>query len=373
MTHLNLHDKYSYYDLALAYFDCRKHKRMTKSALEFELNFEDNLYCLLEEINSNSYKIGQTKAFVVTYPKAREVWAALFRDRIIHHLVCADIFPYFKNRFIEDSYACIKNRGTLAAVNRCEHFLRSITQNWSKPAYILQMDLKNFFVSIDKNILYNLIVKHIGTESLTSNLVKNIIYYDPTINPIVDKNSNFSLIPKHKSLWYCDKTKGLPIGNLTSQLFANIYLDELDKYIKHKLNAKYYVRYVDDFFILHTSKTKLEEYFILVDQFLNDNLLLNLNKKKSKIFNVYNGITFLGSTILPYRILPNKRVIAKFSDSIDILHKNYFDKHALASINSYLGLIQHQNSFILRKKLCELAKIPSILEYDTSYTKMFMV
>ena len=141
-------DQYTFRDIYNAYLDCRAHKRNTCAAREFELNSFDNLRILLDEINTGTYEIGPSRGFVVTYPKPREVWAASFRDRIVHHLVCSDVMPFFKSRIIPQNCACIQGRGTLYAATYVERYCRSITENWQKNAYYLQIDIQNFFVSI---------------------------------------------------------------------------------------------------------------------------------------------------------------------------------------------------------------------------------
>ena len=370
MSALTIHNNYSYTDITRAYFLCRKHKRMTGSALSFELDFEHNLFTLLNQINNGTYEIGPTRVFVVTYPKPREVWAALFRDRIVHHLIYNDIAPFFERRFIEDTYACIKGRGALSAVLRCKHFLERITQYWSKPAWVLQLDIFNFFVSLNKDILFDLISQHYPENCLTLELIKYIIYNDTTRGALVVPDSDFSLIPKHKSLWHCNPVNGLPIGNLTSQLFANIYLNELDHFIKHTLRAKFYARYVDDFFILHQNRNLLLEYQERINEFLNKCLALKLNLTKTKIKPADSGINFLGTTIYPFRCLPRKMNVDKLKIVANWLQKNYTDASLIASVNSYLGLIRHTNAYKLRRKVCQLVAIPSLLGYSKNYTKI---
>lgn len=370
MPTLTLHNQYAYTDVLKAYFDCRKHKRMTGSALAFELKFEQNLYTLTRQINNNTYIIGPTRAFVVTYPKPREVWAALFRDRIVHHLIYNDIAPYFEGHFIEDTYSCIKNRGTLLALIRCKHFLERATQYWSKPAWVLQLDIKNFFVSINKHILYDLIAKHFDCNCLLLDLIRYVIYNDPTQNALVDSYSDFGIIPPHKSLWNANKNHGLPIGNLTSQLFANIYLDELDKFIKHILKVKFYGRYVDDFYIIHTDKDLLYKYCEKINLFLRSRLQLELSVPKTKIKAADSGITFLGTTIYPFHALPRKMNVAKLKEVARQLQKNYTDPFLLASINSYLGMLKQADTFQLRKRICEQIAIPTLLGYNETYSKL---
>jgi hypothetical protein len=247
------HADFSFEELINAYIDCRASKRNSDSALAFEQNLERNLCGLYKELKIKTYYPGRSICFIITRPKPREVWAADFRDRIVHHLLYNRIAPRFYASFISDSCACIPGRGTLYGVKRLESKVRSITENWSKPAYYLKMDIANFFVSIDKCILRNLISKRV-TESYWLSLAELILFHDPRDNyELRGHNEKLNLVPSHKRLINQSSDKGLPIGNLSSQFFANIYLDKLDQFIKHKIGAKYYIRYVDDFILLHHS------------------------------------------------------------------------------------------------------------------------
>lgn len=231
---------YSIELLVEAYKDCRCHKRNTDSALRFEQNLEHNLIKLHDELSDGSYKPGKSICFAIARPKPREVWAADFRDRIVHHLLYNHISPRFHARFIADSCACIPGRGTLYGAKRLESKVRSITKNWSKPAYYLKLDLANFFVSIDKNILRELIAKRV-TEPWWMKLAETILFHDPRQNyELRGAPRMLDLVPPHKRLTNHPAHLGLPIGNLSSQFFANIYLDELDQFCKHQLQAKHY-------------------------------------------------------------------------------------------------------------------------------------
>lgn len=360
--------EYTYEQVFNAFLDCRKRKTNKNSTLAFDINREINILNLLEEINSNQYQIGKSIVFTVNKPKPREIWAANFRDRIVHHLVFNEINPYFEKRFIEDSYSCIKGRGVLAASNRVLDFHRKITENYSKDCYYLQIDIKNFFCSIDKNILWNLLNKHIESGKCYD-LLYQIIFNDPTQNAIIQENANFSIIPKHKSLWYAQKNIGLPIGNLTSQFFSNVFLNELDQYIKHILKSKYYVRYVDDAIILSKDKDYLLDCYNKIIIFLKNNLHLELHPSKCFIHKASQGITFVGYTIKPYRRFIKKSTINNAKISANTCFSNPNEK-SISSINSYLGIIKQVPSYEIRKQLCKTATIPSITTHDNKYTKI---
>lgn len=248
----------TYEDVVVADLDCRKSKRNTPSALAYEWHQERNNYDLWRELVEGTYRPGRSICFVVTHPKPREVWAADFRDRIVHHLLYNRIGPRFEHSFIANSCACIKGRGTLYAVRRLEHDVRSITQNWSRRAYYLKLDLANFFVSIPKPILMQQLAAKIQ-EPFWLQLAETILMHDPRLDyKFRGDPSTIELVPPHKRLGNQPADRGLPIGNLSSQFFANVFLNTLDQFVKHHLRSKHYVRYVDDFVLLHESPTYLD-------------------------------------------------------------------------------------------------------------------
>jgi RNA-directed DNA polymerase len=272
---------FSFPELVQAYFDCRRNKRNSATALAFEQNLERNLCRLSDELIDGSYRPGKSICFVITRPKPREVWAADFRDRIVHHLFYNRIAPRFYASFIADSCACIPGRGTLYAAQRLESKVRSITQNWSRPAHYLKLDLANFFVSIDKHVLRAQIATRV-TEPWWMWLAETILFHDPRSNfEFRGSPAMLDLVPQHKRLTSQPAHLGLPIGNLSSQFFANIYLDALDQFAKHQLRARHYVRYVDDFVLLHESPQWLNQALASINHFLPTRLHAQLNPGKT--------------------------------------------------------------------------------------------
>jgi len=326
---------FSFTELAQAYFDCRKHKRNTASALAFEQNLERNLLALYDELLDGTYQPGTSICFVITRPKAREVWAADFRDRIVHHLFYNKISPRFYASFIVDSCACIPGRGTLYAAKRLESKVRSITQNWSVPAFYLKCDLANFFVSIDKDVLFTQIAKKV-TEPWWLALAKTILYHDPrTDYTFKGKPQSIELVPAHKRLTNQPGKLGLPIGNLSSQFFANIYLNELDQHIKHRIGAKYYIRYVDDFLLLHHSPQWLNAALADINSFLPSRLNANLNPSKTILQPIDRGVDFVGQVIMPWHRVTRKRTVNEAIRRINITP----DSELFEVANSYFGLL----------------------------------
>jgi len=343
-----------------AYEDCLKHKKNTTNALKFELNREKNLCTLLKELQNRTYKISRHICFVVTVPTAREIFAADFRDRIIHHVLYNEIRDLFESNFIEESYANRLGKGTHMAIRKLRHYIVRGGINRRK-LYFLKMDIKGFFRNIDKNILYEEMKRIIvisGKDKWWKDeilwLTKMIIFHDPTTNYVFKgANDTRNIVPKHKSLFYGDRNKGLPIGNLTSQFFANIYLDKLDHYIKDELKFYRYVRYVDDFIILDEDKEKLEETIEKINMFLCEELKLKLSPDKVFLRPVNHGIDFLGYYIKPTHTLVRRKVVRRFKDK---MYKNKNKEDGLYSIKflsvirSYFGHFEHANSYNLRKK-----------------------
>ncbi|CAK1568563.1 retron-type reverse transcriptase [Burkholderia pseudomallei] len=303
----NAEDHLSFEELVAAYFDCRRTKRNTRNALEFEQDLERNLGHLYGELVDGTYYPGRSICFVITRPKPREVWAAAFRDRVVHHLLYNRIGPRFERSFIVDSCACIKGRGTLYAAQRLEAKVRSITQNWSRRAFYLKCDLANFFVSVDKRILLDLLLAKIP-EPFWRALTECVLMQDPRTDfeyrgdPMM-----MQLVPPHKRLMEQAEHLGLPIGNLSSQFFANVYLDVLDQRAKHVLGARHYIRYVDDFVFLHESPAQLNEMLADVTAFLPARLGVSLNPRKTILQPIDRGVDFVGQVIKPWHRTTRKR------------------------------------------------------------------
>jgi len=357
-----------------AYEECRKGKRNTTNVLKFEKNLEENLLELHSSLNNKSYESKRSVCFIVLKPKPREIFAADFRDRIVHHLLVKELEKIFEKRFIFDSFACRKEKGTHKAVKRLKKFMQSYSNNQKTPnkAYFLQLDISNFFMSIDKGILFNLIENRIKNSSEFSFSQKEelgylsgkVIFFEPE-KDFVKKSSEFmwGKVPKHKSLFNTEKDKGLPIGNYSSQFFANVYLHELDFFVKNTLKAKHYVRYVDDFILLSESKEELLNWFWEIKDFVETHLALNL-KNKVNLLPISNGIDFLGYIIKPWSVFVRRRVLHNFKKRLLTASKEleesksfFFEKDSMeeksfrSSFSSYLGHFKHANNFKLKQQV----------------------
>ncbi|TDR82154.1 retron-type reverse transcriptase [Paludibacterium purpuratum] len=330
-----------------AYFDCRKSKRNSRSALAFEIELERNLIELYDELMEGRYQPGNSICFVITRPKPREVWAAQFRDRIIHHLLYNHVSERFHRSFIADSCACIPGRGTSYCAERLEGHIRSITSNWSQPAYYLKGDLANFFVSIDKRVVLDRLARKIH-EPWWMALAEQTLMHDPRKGVEVRGDpALFDLVPPHKRLTNADADHGLPIGNLSSQFFANVLLDGLDQFVKHRLKCRY-VRYVDDFVLLHESPQWLHKARLQIEEKLAA-LGLQLNPRKTFIQPIYRGVDMVGQVIKPWRRETRRRTYRQaIRRTVGVPAENLFE-----TANSYFGLLRQASAS--HRDRCRLA------------------
>ncbi len=340
---------FSFKNIYQCYLDCRRKKRNTYNALRFEINAEENILKLERELKDHSYRPSRSILFAATKPKLREIFAADFRDRVVHHALVNELKKIWEPIFIHDSYACRNEKGTHKAVVRLKSFLRKITKNGHVRAYFLQLDIKDFFTSIDKDILFDLTRKKIESPDILW-LTEKVIFWDCTTSYVRRGDKQLLLnIPLNKSLFDKENRRGLPIGNYTSQWFANIYLNELDQFVKHTLKAHYYLRYVDDFVLLSHDRDDLLRWKEQIKEFLTTRLNLQLHPRRQKLQPVSNGIDFLGYIIRPGYILVRRRVINNLKVKIKEL-RNMPEK-LRDSVASYLGHFRWANSYRLTQAL----------------------
>jgi RNA-directed DNA polymerase len=353
-------------EIFIAYYACRKNKRNTLNALRFEKHFEHNLFALHDEILNGSYTPGRSIAFIVEKPVKREIFAADFRDRVVHHWLIAKLNPLFEKHFIYDSYACRIGKGTHFGIKRIAGFIKSCSKNYTADCYILKLDVQGFFMHINRTVLYERLshfIEHYYTEPdkiLVLDLCQKIIYNDPTQNCMIKgAKSNWDGLPHNKSLFHSPTDCGLPIGNLTSQVFANFYMNAFDHFIKKELGINYYGRYVDDFVIIHSDKEYLKSLLPVITNFLKNNLYLTLHPKKIYLQHYSKGVQFLGTVIKPNRIYIANRTKGNFYAAIQ--KQNAVVQNAkpgreqqqqfLSSMNSYLGIMKHYKTYKLRKRM----------------------
>ncbi len=303
-------------NLYRAYLRCRRRKRTSHNAMRFEADLEANLMRLRDELNSGSYRPGPSLAFMVEKPKRREIFAADFRDRIVHHLLVGHLTPGWERRFIDDSYACRMGKGTHRAVERLRSFCRKATANGTREAFYLQLDVRGFFVTLDRNILYEMLAAR-EPDPVVRWLIGVILFDEPTRHCRFrrTRRSDFERLPAHKTLFRANPGCGLPIGNLTSQFFANVYLDRLDQFVKHELKARFYLRYADDMVFVAAKREPLTEWRDRVEEFLDRRLRLRLNPKE-RLRPVGDGIDFLGYVVRPAYVLVRRRVVGGFRERL---------------------------------------------------------
>lgn len=349
-------------ELFEAYIDCRSNKRNTANALAFEVDYETRLLTLCAEINNGTYQPGKSIAFIVNQPVKREIFAADFRDRVVHHLIINKLNPLFEKSFIYDSFACRKGKGTHFGIRRADRFIRQCSHNYTQDCYVLKLDIKGFYMHIDKTILFSKLQSFIRQkylhfdQELLLELCRKIIFNDPTHNCVVkSKHRQWEGLPPDKSLFHSALECGLPIGNLTSQVFANFYMNAFDHFIKHDCGIRYYGRYVDDFILVHQDKAYLKALIPIIKATLQEQLKLTLHPKKIYLQHYSKGVQFLGTVIKPHRIYITNRTKGKFYNAIQkqnalvTEHKPNMGQQArfLSCMNSYLGLFKHYKTYKL--------------------------
>lgn len=339
----------SYENLELAFNNARKRKTLKDYVIEFEADFETNLNQLKYELESFTYTPAPLTTFTVRDPKTRRISASHFRDRIVHHALCNIITPIFEREFLYDSFANRKGKGTHAAIKRFEKFLRKLSLNRDQNIKLgggvnwilnnnimgcaLKADIKHYFDTVDHELLLKIIKRKIRDP--------NVIW----LIRIILKNHKTNILGK-----------GMPLGNLTSQFFANLYLHELDLFVKHKLKAKYYIRYVDDFVILHRDKKMLEKWKTEIDNFLDENLKIELHPEKSRIIYLKNGMTLLGFRVFYHHKLLKKSNARRIWKRLERFKQKY-DKsemkrgEVVQSLQGWLAYARFANTYHLRKKV----------------------
>lgn len=349
-------EKQLLYDLYIAYLDARKHKRKTHNHRCFEEHLEDNLVQLRDDLFYGNYVIAPSVYFIQKHPVRREIFAGDFRDRIVHHLVYNYISSYREKKFIYDSYSCRKGKGTSKWIERITKFLRSSTENFTKEAWILKLDIHGYFMAINKDILREKVSSSFSDIQLPGYMqdtIHNIIFNDPTKSGIFKGLlSDYTWLPKTRSLFYANYQCWLPIGNLTSQLFSNIYLNDFDHFVRDSLGVRYYGRYVDDFVLIHADKNFIKSCIPSIRSYLYDALRLTLHPNKIYLQPVAHWVPFLGAVIKPYRTYIQKKTIGSF-------YRKIHDSHGVLSrsmVDSYVWLFSHYKSYRITQKLLKVCK-----------------
>ncbi len=311
-------------NLALAFKKAQKRKSRKPYVIEFKANLDENLRILRAELLLEGYKPKPLRTFVIRDPKVRKIRKSYFVDRIVHHAICNILEPIFEKRFIYDSFANRVGKGTLNAIKRFDKFKQKASKNNTRNCYVFKADIKHYFDEVNHNALINILRKKINDERLIS-----------LISKVLKNHSN---------------KIGMPLGNMTSQFFANVYLNELDQFMKNELKAKYYIRYVDDFVILHNDKNVLESYKEKIDFFLKEKLQLELHSTKSKILLLKRGISFLG-----FRNYPNHRLLRKTNVRTMRKRITQGDYDSICEfLEGWMSYAKQANTYNLRHKVADI-------------------
>ncbi|MDD2753413.1 MAG: reverse transcriptase/maturase family protein [Candidatus Portnoybacteria bacterium] len=321
-------------NLLEAWKEFLKGKKQRKDVQEFSMRLMDNIFSLHNDLINHTYKHGGYQAFKINDPKPRNIHKAGVRDRLLHHAIYRILYPFFDKTFIVDSYSCRLKKGTHKVVNRFREFVWKVSKNNTKTCWVLKCDIRKFFANIDHKILVKILKEYIPDE--------NIIWL---LEGVVDS------FPSEKGM-----SIGLPLGNLTSQLFVNIYMNKFDQFAKHKLKDKRYIRYADDFVFFSDDKKRLEQQIEPIRQFLRRGLKLELHPDKIFIKTLASGVDFLGLVNFPdYRILRTKTRRRMFKN-IKNKYNNWQDGLILEesfgqSLQSYSGMLKHCNGYDIVKEI----------------------
>ncbi len=322
-------------NLERAYKKARKHKTTKSYVIEFEKNLKENLLLLRSELLLKCYRPKELETFIIRDPKTRKISRADFRDRVIHHALCNIIEPIFEKIFIYDSYANRIGKGTMKVMQRFDYFKRKVSKNNTRNCYVLKADIKKYFENVNRDVLFSIIKKKIMDENVLR-LVQAIMSSHKTNEP----------------------NKGMPLGNLTSQFFANVYLNELDYFVKHKLKVKHYLRYVDDFVILHSEKSVLEDYKTKINIFLKEYLNIEIHPEKSKVILLKRGIDILGFRVFYFHKLLRKNNIRRIRLRLKEFEKSFPEDYdnAYESIQGWVAYARNANTYALRKDIFDQAE-----------------
>jgi len=340
-TYKNLYPKLcSYKNLELAFKKAGKGKSKKFYVIKFKKELKQNLFSLKKELELETYKPSRLTKFTIRDPKTRLIRKSIFKDRIVHHAIVNILEPIYEPRFITDNYANRLNKGTISALERFDIFKRKVSKNGKLVShaltnnmikgYVFKADIRKFFDSINQAKMIEILQRKIKDEKVIWLIAKVLKNFD-------------------------DKKKGMPLGNMTSQFFANLYLNDLDQFVKRKLKMRYYIRYVDDFIILHESKEVLKNCRDKIEKYLK-NLRLELHPDKSKIYSLYKGVDFLGFKTFYYHRIARKRNIKGFKKkliTLKIKHKegsiNY--NKFMESVCGWFAYVMWGNTYKLRKNI----------------------
>lgn len=338
----------SFDTLYQGYVEARRGKRYRRAAADFTFRLESELFDIQKELREGRYRVGAYREFYVLFPKKRLVMTIPFRDRVVQWAIYLTINPYFERRYIYDSYGCRVGKGSLAAADRLGEWMRRLSRRPdAKLWYYLKLDISKYFYRVDHETIIGML-SEMFEERAVIDLFRAIID-----NPAKPFGLPDGVKPDECPIDQRLYDVGMPIGNLSSQMIANVYLDRLDQFCKHGLKIKHYIRYMDDIIILDNAVERLHGYRRTIEQFLLDRLKLRLNKKTS-IQPITRGVEFVGYIVYPTHKKLRKPTIKRMKRALKHVSQQYsigkmsYDS-ALAAIKSYFGLTSHCASMATRK------------------------
>jgi len=337
----NLFDQIiSFENILRATQKARKGKRYKASTAYFEYNLEENIFNIINQLKSKTYKPGSYNDFYIYDPKKRMISAAPYRDRVVHHALINVIEPLFARSFIYDSYACLTGKGTHKAVARYKEYV-------IKNRYVLKCDITKYFQNVDHEILFRKLSDKIKC--------KDTLWLCSKIIDSKNCDDYYAHFPGDDLLTPLSRKKGIPIGNLTSQFFSNVYLNDFDHFVKETLKAEYYIRYCDDFVVLENRKDELNYMKAAIATWLEP-LRLRLHPAKSRIYRADDGVDFLGYRIFPGYSLVRKSIVKKYRKKVCLMESQLKKNSTLpvkivSTVESWIGHIKHANSYTLIKEL----------------------
>lgn len=345
--------------LTEAYYTARKGKRATNDEQKIELRLIENLTLLRDEILDRSYEPGRGITFIINDPVKREIFAAPFRDRILHHFIYNQVVDWWERHLIYDCYSCRKGKGTLFGIWRLAKHIQAASENYTEETYVIKLDIQGYFMSLNRKKLYKRALWGLNQQFPDHNekyqickfVWSKIIFDDPTEGVEIRGSCGaWRNLPDSKTLFAQPPGQGIVIGNLSSQLLSNIYLDQLDQFITKTLGYKHYGRYVDDFYFI-VKKSELPQAKKDIDKirrFLLQELNLRLHPKKVYIQEIHKGAPFLGAVVYPSYIVPGRRMKTNFKKALRRVQNGNKDVSDLAS---YLGLMVHLDATKIQSEL----------------------
>ncbi|MFH1802677.1 MAG: reverse transcriptase/maturase family protein [archaeon] len=352
MTRNLFNEVISFENLIIAWKKARKGKTKKSYVIKFEEELFCNLMALHYELKFYTYVPKPLVTFILRDPKTRVISKSDFRDRIIHHAIVNVLEPIFDKAFIYDSCANRTGKGNLFAIKRFELFVKKVSKNNMRLCFVLKADIKHYFQEIDHQTLLNLIKGKIRNNKLLR-LIEKIVKPNYKLQRERERVTSASRSANCEAIEFQNVTsKGIPLGNLTSQFFANVYLNELDYFVKRELKAKYYIRYVDDFIVLNNSDKQLETWKEQINDFLRQKLKLKLHPEKSRVILLSSGIDFVGFRNFFYFRLLRKRCVRKMKFKINEFGNGKINySELMRSFQGWKSHVKWANTYNLRKKI----------------------